>query len=107
MKNIDKLVRNGIPAEIKKEGRRVEFTHYDSFDYVEAILSKILEETQEVMEADNIDEVASEVGDLLDIIDAFIDELNIRSDVESKRQEKMKRYGDFSKAVRLMRAEQV
>ena len=105
MKTYNKLVRDGVPSQIQEEGREVVFDYYKSYDLVEAMLDKIVEEANEVKETKTTQELVSELGDLLDITYSLIDELSIGPYVQDARDNKKKELGTFSKGVKLISAE--
>jgi predicted house-cleaning noncanonical NTP pyrophosphatase (MazG superfamily) len=102
MITFNKLVRDGVPAEIEQEGREVVYDYYKSFDLVEAMLNKVVEEAKEVHETTEKEELVAELGDLLDVIDALTDLLEIRDDIVHARAMKEVRLGGFTQGIKLI-----
>lgn len=103
MREINKLVRDRVPEDIESEGREVVFDYYKSYDLVEAMLDKVVEEANEVKETKTTEELISELGDLLDITHSLIDELELNDSVDEARRHKREKLGTFSKGVKLIK----
>lgn len=98
----NKLVRDRIPEIIAAEGRQCGTQIMSDDEYRRALLSKLVEEAQEVAAADR-DELVKEIADLYDVIDALLsafdlDETRIR-EVQKKRRDER---GGFEQRLKLL-----
>jgi predicted house-cleaning noncanonical NTP pyrophosphatase (MazG superfamily) len=70
----DKLVRDKIPDDQRREGSKVIVRTLDDAEYVEALKQKIIEESQEIDVA-NRDEAVKELADLQEVLDCLAEAL--------------------------------
>lgn len=70
-KTYNKLVRDHIPDIINAEGRQYGTEIMSDNEYRRALLTKLVEETREIAVADR-DELAKEIADLYEVIDALL-----------------------------------
>jgi predicted house-cleaning noncanonical NTP pyrophosphatase (MazG superfamily) len=91
---VSKLVRDRIPDVIRESGREPEVTHVNGEKLRQALKAKLVEEALELKDAENVEE---ELADVLEVVDAIIDNYGIdRSKLEAVRKEKYDRLGGFS-----------
>lgn len=69
MQRYDKLVRDLIPERLRAQGVPCKFHVSDEQEYWTKLKDKLIEETNEFREAENLEELA----DLLEVIDAVIE----------------------------------
>ena len=67
----NKLVRDRIPEIIAADGRQFATEIMNEDEYRRALLAKLVEEAQEVASAE-VDEIAKEIADLCEVIDALV-----------------------------------
>lgn len=91
-----KLVRDAIPAIIRKNGE-TPVTHIASdVEYYEALKNKLLEEGREFAEADSLEELA----DILEVLYAILAVKNIsREELEEARRLKAEKRGAFTEKI--------
>lgn len=98
----NKLVRDRIPELIAQDGRTYAMEDLDETAYLHALLAKLVEEAQEVMDAAP-EERITELADLLEVMDALvgvmgIDESRVRAVQRARRVER----GGFSRRLKLL-----
>lgn len=101
-KEYNKLVRDRIPEIIMSEGRECGTEIMGDEEYRTALLTKLLEEAQEVQEA-LPDKLTTELADLLEVMEALmalhgLDEAEVRL-VQQERREKR---GGFADRIKLL-----
>ncbi len=67
----NKLVRDGIPTKISKAGDSAEFRILPPGEMAQALQKKIVEEAAKVGSAENAEQIAVELGDLLEAMEAY------------------------------------
>lgn len=97
-KEFNKLVRDKIP-EIIEENDEYSLTRtLNDKEYEKALYDKLLEEANEVINANKKEETEEELADLLEVVRAIANFKNIDvSDVEKLRISKKKKRGVFIK----------
>jgi len=65
---INKLVRDRIPTIIEEKGKIANCRLLDDKEYEQALLDKLIEESNEVKKAVKRDEVIEELGDVMTVI---------------------------------------
>lgn len=92
-----KLVRNKIPQIIKDRWATPIIHIANNNEYWESLKAKLLEETNEVLEDENINE---ELADVLEVIHAMLDFKGIDIDeIEKIRIKKKKERGWFNEKI--------
>jgi predicted house-cleaning noncanonical NTP pyrophosphatase (MazG superfamily) len=104
-KHYNKLVRDRIPAIIHAEGRECATEIMPEDEYWQALLTKLLEEAQEVSQAAP-DELIKELADVYEVLDAIlalndIDEQTVRDRQHQRRSDR----GGFAERIKLLWAE--
>jgi predicted house-cleaning noncanonical NTP pyrophosphatase (MazG superfamily) len=91
---VSKLVRDRIPDVIRADGREPEVTHVTGELLKQALKDKLVEEALELKDATRVEE---ELADVLEVVDAIIDNYGIdRRNLETVKKEKYDRLGGFS-----------
>ena len=95
----NKLVRDKIPEEINSmEGRKAKFRIMDENEYIKELNRKLLEESNEFVEENDIEELA----DVMEVIEAIMKSKNINCEDVKKIQEKKKnKKGSFNRKIYL------
>ena len=90
-----KLVRDGIPEIIRSSGGAPELLKLDKDQYLAALRLKLVEEANEVLEADDKD-LVEELADVLEVLAALVKANDIDwADIEREREEKHAERGGF------------
>jgi len=99
--NYNKLIRDKVPAIIKKDGREPTVRKLNDNEYVIELFKKAFEEIREAEEAGgNKKELEKEIGDVYEVIDAIISYYNLDINEIKRLQEKRKKErGSFLKRV--------
>ena len=97
---IDKLIRDLVPGIMRSRGVSVFERSMKEDEHIQRLKDKLLEETQEVIEAKTLDEVSEELADLLEVIYALGKEYNLSMEqVETKRLVKKQQNGGFDNRI--------
>ncbi len=98
---MDKLSRDKTIEKFQSEG--VVAKYYlieDDEEFLDALAAKIAEEFEEVLEAQTMEEVTEELGDLDEVLDEFKKFLKIsQKDIDKARSEKAEKRGRFNKRI--------
>jgi predicted house-cleaning noncanonical NTP pyrophosphatase (MazG superfamily) len=101
-KYYDKLIRDRIPEIIKQEGRDFLAEPMQDAEFNEALLKKLIEESEEAVNAETKDLIV-EIVDLYEIIDALIELHNLsREDILSLQEERRNERGGYKKKLKLI-----
>lgn len=101
----DKLVRDGIPAIISHEGRVCSVETMPEEAFRAALRRKLVEEAEEAASAEG-DQLATELADLYEVIDALLAAHGIdQSSVLARQQERRSERGGFDQRLRLISIE--
>jgi len=102
----NKLVRDKIPEKIIKSGGSFEIRRMDSGEFERELLKKAGEEAGGLMRSVGKKEVASELGDLLDVIDEIKRHFKIsENEIRKSREYEMSVKGGFEKRLFLVWSE--
>lgn len=94
-----KLVRDNIPDIIKESGRTPIYRKLDHMEYREYLNKKLYEEIEEYLIENQIEELC----DVVEVIYALIEELNVsKEEFERIRLEKATSNGIFEKRILLI-----
>jgi len=92
----DKLIRSKLPARMRKEGVILNTEILSDENYIKQLKNKIVEEANEVVEASNIEDIKTELADVLEVIHALASANDIEmSEVENTRLKKRQVNGYF------------
>ena len=92
-----KLIRDRVPEILDRRGVEFTTTVLDDADFARALRMKILEEAQEVADAETAADLVEELGDLYEVLMTLakhegLDEQDIRTRASAKR----KTHGGFA-----------
>ena len=94
----DILVRNNRIQQMRDQGIVVNYQILDDKQYICELKRKIVEEANEVAVADTIEELSSEIGDVLEVIDHLIDVYKLDIDnIQKLKTDKQNKIGKFDK----------
>ena len=101
-KNYNKLVRDNIPDIIEQNGEKPVIEFLNNNDYKKELLNKLKEECNEVISAENQEELLNELADVYEVLNALAHIQNKSMDdvVKIAEQKKLKR-GGFEKKIYL------
>ncbi|MEC9485032.1 MAG: nucleoside triphosphate pyrophosphohydrolase [Candidatus Izemoplasma sp.] len=98
----NKLVRDKIPQIIRKDHRECESEILSLDAYKEALKDKLIEETQELKEATNHDEMIEELADIYEVLETILMQEAIdKRMVDKKRIQKNIDKGAFEDRILL------
>jgi len=105
-KEYNKLVRDKIPEIIHQSGNQCETKTYSDSEYIQALRQKLVEEAHEAAIA-SPDELAQELADVMEVIDALlaatgIDPAQVR-EVQKEKRSLLK--GGFDNRIKLLSTE--
>lgn len=96
MKTYNKLVRDKIPDIIKSDGKNCDIEVVTKKEHFNLLKEKLIEETQEFMEDENLEELA----DVLEVLFALTESLGYEEkDLLYKREEKKNERGGFKNGI--------
>ena len=102
MKTYNKLVRDRIPEIIQKEGNTADIIILSEESFKQAIKEKLIEEATEVYNAQNRDDILSELADLQEVMDTIKQLYNINTlEVNTIQAVKALQRGKFEKRLYL------
>jgi len=101
----NKLVRDRIPEIITAEGRRCAIETMSEAEYQQALLTKLVEEAQEVAGASQ-EKRAAELADLYEVIEALVQATGLNEgDIRALQAQRRQERGGFEKRIKLLWAE--
>ena len=96
----DKLVRNGVPKLVYEENGELNYFHLKGEKCINVLKDKLLEEAQEVIDAENVDETTDEIGDVLDVLNALVKATKInKRQLKKIHRKKYRKKGGFKKGI--------
>lgn len=103
MKIYNKLVRDNIPEIIKASGKDCEISILNDKQYTKEIKNKIVEEANELNEANTKEEMIEELADLFELLDYLLinEEIDLLK-VKKKRIQKNMVNGGFDEKLYLL-----
>lgn len=102
----NKLVRDRIPELIRKSGLQCQTVNLSETEYRQALRQKLIEEAQEAATANNAD-LAIEIADLLEVVDALLKSYGIsHHQVGLEQDKKRATKGDFENQIMLLWTEE-
>ncbi len=94
----NKLVRDKIPEIIAQQGKSVSFRALQGDELKKALKDKLIEEVQELVNAETEEEIIEEIADVLEVL-SFIQhmfvKIGIPDPVKEKQKEKAANKGSF------------
>ena len=101
-KEYDKLVRDYIPKIIRQEGGECEIEEMSEEEYRQALMSKLLEEAEEVTKSSS-ENLTEELADLLEVINAIVETYGIENEVViAEQKQRRTERGGFKKRIKLL-----
>jgi predicted house-cleaning noncanonical NTP pyrophosphatase (MazG superfamily) len=92
----EKLIRDKIVASIIKDGKGDRLRVVEGTEYRKFLFAKLLEEAQEVIDAKGPKHREEEIGDLMEVIGAIVNEFSLDyDDIEDQMALKSYQKGDF------------
>lgn len=96
----NKLVRDRIPEIIQRESEIPEYRTLDESSFNAALHQKLLEESQELLEAKTNEDVLNELADIMECLESIARQHELSMDAVFARQiEKRTSRGGFSKKL--------
>ena len=68
---IDKLIRDRFPEILSNSGIKVFERNLSQDEYIDSLKDKLVEEAQEICDADNKDDILEELADLFEVMTTF------------------------------------
>lgn len=92
----NKLVRDNIPKIIESKGNTCDCVILEKENYIKALKLKLIEEANEVKEAETKESTMEEIADVLEVLYAYMKEENIKmEEIEKIRLAKKEKNGGF------------
>lgn len=92
----DKLVRDGIPEKIEKNGGKPKFHHAETGEYWIKLKEKLWEEVKEFDE----DESMEEIADIMEVLDSICEFKGFDpEEVGKAKDEKLEKRGGFKQRI--------
>ncbi len=100
----NKLVRDRIPDIIASDGLKYETRILEDSEVIEELLKKVVEEAKELSEAKSLEEIKTEMSDVLEILHSLAERQGFTlEEVETIRQARAAKRGRFEKGIYLVR----
>jgi len=101
-----KLIRDEIPKRIKESNGKYLCKKLNSKEFKNELLKKVHEESSGIVVSKNKNELVSEIGDVLDVIDEIKKIYKItQKEILNSRKTEFKRKGGFNKRLFLIWSE--
>ena len=98
----NKLVRDKIPEIIRNSGNHCGISTLNDAEYIKALRQKLVEEANEAATA-SPEELAQELADLMEVMDALISATGIKpEEVREIQKSKRSRRGGFDNRIKLL-----
>lgn len=95
------LVRNNRLPMMENNGLSVNYEILSNKDYIIELKNKLLEETQEFMEAENTQKLKEEIIDIIEVIEHLIDVYSFdKNELQNIKENKQIKYGKFDKKIK-------
>lgn len=95
-----KLIRDNIITIASNKWQKLSFHHASEEEFIQKLKEKLLEETQEVINAQNNEELYEELADLTEILLTLYQTYNINSDtIELVRTKKLQERWGFTQKI--------
>jgi predicted house-cleaning noncanonical NTP pyrophosphatase (MazG superfamily) len=96
----NKLVRDNIPEIIKADGHKFKTRKLKITEYKKTLLEKLLEESKEVVESQNRDELIKELADVQEVLSSIYEANKIHcSEVTKVARKRREKRGGFKKKI--------
>lgn len=104
LQTFGKLVRDAIPDKIKANHEQLATIKVPPEDRQRVLISKLMEEAQEVVESTNRDDLRSELADVLEVVRSLIRNAGFDiSEIEGVADAKAARLGSFDNGIILLK----
>ena len=101
-KYYNKLVRDLIPEIIAADGRQCATEIMNDEEFRQALLVKLVEEAEEVVDAEHGDMV-KEIADLYEVIDALLIAFDLNKEtIFATQKKRYEEHGGFEKRIKLL-----
>jgi len=101
-KIFNKLVRDRIPEIIESNGEIPEIEILDDTEYARMLQEKLFEESNELLNANDVNIKVEELADVLEVVHAIADVLEVTmEEIESVRLSKQEKRGAFKNKILL------
>ncbi len=98
----NKLVRDKIPEKIEKNGEQAVTAQLEKDILIRLLKRKLVEESLEVLDAKDTDDLIAELADVMEVIDSIVKQKGIVfQDILDRKEKKRKKAGGFEKGVYL------
>jgi predicted house-cleaning noncanonical NTP pyrophosphatase (MazG superfamily) len=92
----NKLVRDKIPENIESNGEIVQLAQLEKTSMIRALKDKLIEESFEVLDAEDEKSILAELADIYEVIDGFLYHMDIdKQTLLHKQKEKAQKVGSF------------
>ena len=96
----EKLIRDNNPDTIIASGGEINFEILTKERKIQLLKEKLVEEANEVLVAKNYNEIADEIGDVIDVLQELIKTTKIKKrHIRKARKAKAKQRGKFKKGI--------
>ena len=98
--SFNKIVRDKAVTELESEGIKVKYEILPKQSLVQHLKNKLLEESKEVFDSKSHEELAAEIADVYEVLEAICKEAGVNvSEVEENRIKKRSKRGGFSSGI--------
>ena len=96
-----KLVRDRIPEIVESQGKKAVIRVLsDNNEYLESLLSKLIEEATELAQAESDDNQLEELADVMEVIESILELKNLtQRDISIVQEQKREKRGGFKKRL--------
>lgn len=99
-----KLIRDNIVTNITDRGEKVDYIRLNGENLLKALKNKLIEESFEVLDANDQESIISEIADVEEVMSAILSHLNVKSGIlEKVRKQKKEKSGGFEKGLVLIK----
>ncbi len=99
----DKLIRDNIPEILVQKNIQAEIRTLTDDEFVNYVKKKIVEEAQEIQEAQSHEEILKECADVVEVLECLMNIHNLSwDDINQARSEKNGSKGAFTKKLLLI-----
>ena len=96
------LVRNNRLLMMENNGLRVNYDILSDKDYIIELKRKLLEETQEVIDAKSTQELKEVIIDVMEVLEHLIDFYGFdKGELNQLKDQKQEKYGKFDKKIKI------
>lgn len=98
----NKLVRDKIPEKIEKNGEEAVTVQLEKNILLRLLKRKLVEESLEVLDAEDTDELIAELADVMEVVDSIAKQKDIVfQNILERKEKKRKKAGGFEKGIYL------